>query len=90
MELIIIESRAFYELLDRVVAHVDSQSKKREKPKWIGQEQAMEILQVKSPTTMQSIRDNGKIRYTQPRKKIILYDRDSLMEYLDREAREVF
>lgn len=43
----------------------------------------MEILHIKSKTTLQKLRDEGEIIFSQPQKKIILFHFDSLMEYLD-------
>ena len=45
---------------------------------------------IKSKTTMQKLRDTGAIRYTQPQKKIILYNYDSIMEYLDKHQKHTF
>jgi len=50
----------------------------------------MELLGVKSKTTLQKLRDEGSIRFSQPQKKIILYDRDSVMDYLDKHAKDIF
>jgi hypothetical protein len=43
----------------------------------------MKMLRVKSKATLQKIRDEGCIRFTQPKKKIILYDLDSINSYLE-------
>ncbi|MBK7694832.1 MAG: hypothetical protein IPN15_08880 [Saprospiraceae bacterium] len=43
-------------------------------------------LRVKSKTTLQKLRDEGKIRFSQPEKKIILYDLQSIYSYLDQNA----
>ena len=43
----------------------------------------MTMLRIKSKTTLQKLRDEGKIRYTQPEKKIVLYDRQSIEDYLN-------
>lgn len=90
MDLILIESQAFYALLDQTLTHIEENLKHRQLPKWLSQEQTMEVLNIKSLTTMQSIRNNGLIRYTQPMKKLILYDRDSVMEYLEKHVRDTF
>jgi hypothetical protein len=36
------------------------------------------------------LRDEGKIRFSHPQKKIILYDRDSIGGYLEDNAQETF
>ena len=61
-----------------------------EKDKWIQTAEVMELLGVKSKTTLQKLRDEGSIRFSQPQKKIILYDRDSVMDYLDKHAKDIF
>jgi hypothetical protein len=50
----------------------------------------MQLLNIKSKTTLQKLRDEGKIRFSQPQKKIILYDRDSIDTYLQQHARNTF
>lgn len=89
MEIVCIQEEAFYALFDKVLEHVET--KLDNKPaKWIDGEEAMGILKIKSTTTLQKLRDEGKIRFSQPQKKIILYDRDSVNEYIEKHARETF
>lgn len=89
MEVICLEEASFYALLDKVVEHIEQKYAGTE-DKWILDAEAMRLLGVKSTTTMQKLRDEGKIRFTQPSKKIILYDRDSIMDYLDQHAQNTF
>lgn len=89
MEVICLESEAFYQLVEKVVARIKEQHSIIH-DKWIDGETAMSLLGIKSKTTLQNMRDTGKIRFTQPKKKIILYDRDSIMDYLDRNAQFTF
>jgi Helix-turn-helix domain len=89
MEVICLEDAAFYSLIEQVVARL-STAITNEKEKWINEEQAMSLLNVKSKTTMQKLRDEGKIRFSQPQKKIILYDRESIMGYLEKNAKDIF
>lgn len=89
MEVICLEDEAFLALVERVADAV-----KRHHgvihDKWIAPEEAMHMLNIKSKTTLQNLRDEGKIRYTQPQKKIILYDRDSINSYLESNAKNTF
>jgi len=89
MEVICLETEAFYSLIEEVVKRFKD-NHNDQKDKWIQTTEAMKILGIKSKTTLQRIRDNGSVRYAQPQKKIILYDRDSIMEYLDNHAKETF
>lgn len=89
MEVICLEEKAFYALVEQVVDRL-KQSTDQNEDKWLSDDQAMRLLNVKSKTTLQKLRDEGKIRFTQPQKKIILYDRDSIYMYLDNHAQNTF
>lgn len=89
MEIICLEEAAFYALIEQVVARL-KQVHGEDKEKWISDEQAMQLLNIKSKTTLQKLRDEGKIRFSQPQKKIILYDRESIDNYLEQNARNTF
>lgn len=89
MEVICLQDTAFYELIEQVVARL-KEKHKVENDKWISDAQTMELLNIKSKTTLLALRNEGKIRFSQPQKKIILYDRDSINEYLEKNARDTF
>ena len=89
MEVICLETEAFYSLVEEVVKRI-KEIENIEKDKWIQTEEVMELLGIKSKTTLQKLRDEGSIRFSQPQKRIILYDRDSVMEYLDKHAKDIF
>lgn len=89
MEVICLEDAAFFALIDKVVEHIKEKHEPKE-DKWIGPEEAMRRLNITSRTTLQKFRDEGKIQYTQPEKKIILYDADSIEEHLEKHAQERF
>lgn len=82
-------NRSFCSLIEEVVKRI-REKENIEKDKWIQTEEVMELLGIKSKTTLQKMRDEGNIRFSQPQKRIILYDRDSVMEYLDKHAKEIF
>lgn len=89
MQVICLEEEAFYALVEKTVERL-REGMNSPKDKWISDEEAMQVLQIKSKTTLQKLRDEGKIRFSQPQKKIILYDRESLESYLERNARNTF
>ncbi|MEJ7659611.1 MAG: helix-turn-helix domain-containing protein [Hymenobacter sp.] len=89
MQVICLEEAAFYALVEQVVARLREQ-RGEEKEKWISDVEAMDLLNIKSKTTLQKLRDEGKICFTQPQKRIILYDRDSIQVYLEKNARNTF
>lgn len=89
MNVICMEDSAFYALIESVVSRIKEQQAIKE-DRWITGEAAMIKLNVKSKTTLQQLRDQGKIRYTQPQKKLILYDSESINEYLSAHAKNTF
>lgn len=89
MEVICLEEPAFYALIEQVIQRLKPQEGIIQQ-KWINDDQAMTLLNVKSKTTMQKLRDEGKIRFSQPQKKIILYDRDSINNYISQNANNTF
>ncbi|HVU93751.1 MAG TPA: helix-turn-helix domain-containing protein [Puia sp.] len=89
MNVICIQEDAFYALLDNVCQYVDKKLDKNVR-KWISEKEAMQRLNVKSNTTLQKFRNEGRIRFSQPEKKIILYDLTSIDDYLEKNARGTF
>jgi len=88
MEVICLEEAAFYALIEKIVARITEKIKKEDK--WIPSEQAMKKLNIASKSTLQRLRNEGKIRFSQPQKKIILYDSASIDEYLNKHSRNTF
>jgi len=89
MEVICLQDEAFYQLIEEVVERLKEKHNIKN-DKWVSPECAMELLNIKSKTTLQNLRDTGAIVYTQPQRKIILYDYDSLMGYLDTHTKNIF
>ncbi|WP_080054398.1 helix-turn-helix domain-containing protein [Spirosoma aerolatum] len=89
MEVICLHDDAFYALIDKVLERVQQQQATKE-DKWISGSEAMKKLRIQSKTTLQKLRDEGSIRFSQPERKIILYDSDSINDYLSRHTKETF
>jgi hypothetical protein len=89
MEVICLEDEAFYALVEQVFQRLKEKDKGAE-DKWISAEEAMQKLRINSRTTLQKLRDEGKIRFSQPEKKHILYDLDSIYDYLEKHAKSTF
>lgn len=91
MEVICFEDRAFYAMIDKLEAYLDKKkSQTTIGDKWVSGEEAMRMLRITSKTTLQKFRDEGKIRYSQPEKKIILYDADSIRDFIEGFTYETF
>lgn len=89
MEVICLQDEAFYSLIEEVVSRLKEQKKAKD-DRWISGVEAMEKLRIKSKTTLQNLRDEGKIRFSQPDKKHILYDLQSIYEYIEKHSKETF
>lgn len=89
MEVICLQDQAFYALIEEVVKQIKERNGIKE-DKWISSEEAMKKLRISSKTTLQKLRDKGKIRFSQPEKKLILYDVDSLYKYLEKHVKETY
>lgn len=89
LDIICLESEAFYGLIEEVVLRLKEKNN-IEHEKWIDDTEAMQILHISSKTTLQKYRDEGSIRFSQPSKKVILYDRNSILEFLNTKAKDTF
>ncbi|HMG16938.1 MAG TPA: helix-turn-helix domain-containing protein [Saprospiraceae bacterium] len=89
IKIICLESVAFYALVNEVVDSIKT-DQNIQHDKWINDNEAMSLLRITSKTTLQNYRDEGVIRYTQPTRKLILYDRDSILNYLESHAKDTF
>ena len=88
LDVICLESQAFYALVEEVVDRLKDQNNVQH-DKWISDQDARKMLHI-GKTTLQKLRDEGAIRFSQPSKKLILYDRDSILEYLEKHAKDTF
>jgi hypothetical protein len=68
MQVICLQDEAFYALIDEVVARI-REKQKMIQDKWIFANEAMENLRIKSKTTLQKLRYEGKILFSQPEKE---------------------
>lgn len=83
------ETEAFYLLLEQVLKHFHDKKPVPEE-KWIDTNRALKMLNLKSKTSIYKLRVEGKIRYSQPQKKVILYDVSSIHEFLEANAKDTF
>jgi len=57
---------------------------------WITPQKTMEMLNIKSKTTLNSLKDKGLIEFTQPLKKLVLFKRESVLLYLESHSHKTF
>ncbi len=85
MNVITLSEDAFYSLLNEVIKYVQEQHKRPEQ-RFISKKEAMQRLGIKSPTTLQKLRDTQSIRFSQVTSRTILYDVQSIDDYLNKKA----
>ncbi len=88
MEVICLQTEAFYSLIDEVVERM--MKERKQKTQWVSAEEAMEILTITSKTTLHKLKNEGHIKFSQPLKKLVVYDRQSLLDYLEKHSHEPF
>lgn len=89
MQIITLDDEAFYHLLNKVIAEV-KQIHGKVPERWIDGEEAMRMLRITSKTTLQKLRDEGHITFSPIMPKVILYDRESILEYIEKNAKQKF
>ena len=89
LDIICLESEAFYGLIEEVIQRLKEKNN-IEHEKWIDDTEAMRLLHISSKTTLQKYRDEGVIRFSQPSRKVILYDRNSILEFINTKAKDTF
>ena len=50
---------------------------------WIKEDEAMDLLNITSKTTFQKYRDEGKFKYSRVSSKLILYERQSILDFIE-------
>ena len=86
IDIICLETKAFYALIDKVVDHIKAKNEISEDI-WIDEYEAMKMLRISSKSTLQKYRDERRIRFSQPSKKIIVYDKNSIHEYIQKNVK---
>ena len=82
MEVICLEDEALLKLIESVVHRIGEKDKINVSP-WVSQSEAMKLLNIKSSTSMQKLRDQNKIIFSKPAPKIIMYKYASILKYLE-------
>ena len=87
MQVICLQDEAFYALVENLVRRIKENFSVKG-GKWIPEEEAMRLSHITDKAILQKLRDKGEIRFSQPDPKIVLYDVDSINDYLSKEENE--
>ena len=89
MEIIVFEKEAYFKMLADVTKFVrqivkeENQQNQETSVDWVTTEKAKQLLNVKSKTKMQQLRDEGEILFSKYGRKI-LYSQDSIQRFLNK------
>jgi helix-turn-helix protein len=84
-----LEDPAFHALIDEVTSRVVAAYNKKP-DKWISAEEAMKMLRITSKTSLQKLRDEGKVKFSNPLAKGFLYDTESILAFIEKNAHNTF
>ncbi len=82
MNIISIEEQSFYQLLDQLYERFEEKYGKQES-EWVDEKEAMQILNIRSKSTLSSYRNQDRIRFSQQSRKLILYHKPSLISFIE-------
>ncbi len=82
VKVICFQDEAYYKMVETIVERLQTANNANSK-KWLSGEEVMDLLNIKSKTTLQNLRDKGEIKFSQ-RGKMILYDAVSVQDYLNK------
>lgn len=88
--LIMITEDNLFELLEKTISHLEKLQGKEHKKVWLDTNETKNLLSIKSDTSLFNLRSQGLIEYSQPSRKVILYKRDSILEYLEKHSHKTF
>jgi len=88
--LIMISEENLWELVEKVIFQMEKLQGKEHKEVWMDSDETKRLLGIKSDTTLFNLRSKGLIEYSQPSRKVILYKRDSVLEYLEKHSHKTF
>ena len=88
--LIMISEDNLWKLVEKVILQMEKLQGKEHKEVWIDTDDAKRLLGLKSDTSLFNLRTQGKIEFSQPSRKVILYKRDSILAYLEKHSHKTF
>ena len=82
MKIIVFEEETYYKMLEELKQLIKDATV-IQKPEWINEKEAKELLGIKSKSKLQQLRDKLDIEFSQYG-KIIRYSRPSILQFLEK------
>lgn len=80
---ICMDEEVYYDLKEGLIVRLMQMHQVDHEP-WITAEEAMSLLRISSQTTLKKFCDQGHIRVSKITEKIVLYNRPSILEFIDK------
>lgn len=81
MKIICLESKAFKALVSEVADQLKGEFFEHLNP-WVDEKEAMQLLRIHSKATSKKYREEGNITYSTISNKKMLYDRQSILDFI--------
>lgn len=88
-KLIMISESNLLSLVQQVFQYILELKGNSNRKVWLTQKEAEKMLDLKS-SAMANLRNKGLVEYSQPSRKVILYKRESLEDYLEKHSKKPF
>lgn len=79
------DEEVYYDLKEGLLKRIKTLNHVEHDP-WITDEEAMKLLKISSQTTLKKFADQRKIRVSRITEKIVLYYRQSILDFLEENA----
>ena len=87
-DVICLKTDAFQALVQTMMRYIKEHHVVQEK--WITAEEALKLLNLDSMTSLSALRNNGKIRFSNPTPRTFLYDKESILAHIESQSKTTF
>jgi len=87
IEMVFVSRKDLQIMLEEILGSIAPITTEKE---WVIESEAMEMLGIKSKSYLWSLRTHGKIEFSHPSRKIILYNVQSIRNYIESHSHKTF
>lgn len=84
---ICMDEKVYYDLIEGLITRIKAINQIHKDP-WIDVNEALKMLSISSQTTLKKFCDQGHIRVSKVTEKIVLYDRQSILNFLESQVKK--
>lgn len=87
---ILTDSETLFMLVKQIVLRLQSEDKKDNEKKYLSLSEVKSILNLKSSTSIQNLRDSGAVAFSMIGRRTIVYDKQSVYDFLEKRKKGTF